>query len=112
MSMRQYPATLEAQLPDGVIRRTQDISLARTAAAGSLVASACLLLAGRRGAALLAGLAGGGLMALDNPEAAKELWNRLPAYLRQTEDMIERLQDTVAQVQVQAEKLRETFARR
>jgi hypothetical protein len=112
MMVKEYPTTLEAQLPDGVARLTQDVSLTRTAAAGSLVAGACLLMAGRRKGALLAAVAAGALMAIENPEAAAELWNRLPGYLRRAEDFVGRLEDTVAEVQVQGEKLKQTFARR
>ncbi len=111
MSVKEFPTTLEAQLPDGVARLTQDVSLTRTGAAGSLVASACLLMTGRRKGALLAALAAGALMVLDNPDAARDLWDRVPGYLRRTEDFLVKLEDTVAQVQAQGEKLKETFAR-
>ncbi|ACO33870.1 hypothetical protein ACP_1618 [Acidobacterium capsulatum ATCC 51196] len=116
MMVKDYPTTLEAQLPaqssNGVARMTEDVSLTRTAAAGSLVAGACLLMTGRRKGALLAAVAAGVLMAIDNPEAAAELWDRVPGYLRRAEDFVGRLEDTVAEVQVQGEKLKQTFAKR
>ena len=112
MSVKEFPKTLEAQLPEGVARLTKDLSLARTAAAGSLVAGACLLLAGRRKGALAAAVAAGALMALDHPEGARKLWDRVPEYLRHSQDFLVKMEDVLAEVTAQGEKLRKTWVNR
>lgn len=111
MNVTEMPKTLEAQLPDGVARLTQDVSLARTAATGSLVAAGALLIAGRRKGALLAAIAGAALAAIDDPEGAKQLWNNIPDYLHRSQDFLVRLEDMLGEVQTQGEKFKQVFQR-
>lgn len=111
VNVKEFPKTLEARLPEGVTRLTKDASLARSVAAGSLVASACLLLTGRRKGALAAAVAAGALMALEHPEGAKKLWDRVPEYLRHSQDFLVKLEDVLAEVAAQGEKFRKTWMR-
>ncbi|WP_026443681.1 hypothetical protein [Pseudacidobacterium ailaaui] len=88
----------------------QNFSWQRTAAAGSLVAGACLFLAGRRKTALVLAAAGATVGLLENPEAAKELWESLPHYLRKGQDLLVRIEDFVNEVAKQGSKLRNAIS--
>ena len=78
-------------------------------AAGSLVTGACLFLAGRRKTALAVAAAGATVGLLEHPEAARELWESLPQYLRKGQDLLVRAEDFINEVSKQAGKLRSTI---
>jgi hypothetical protein len=111
MESKQFPKQLEAQLPDGIARLVDEVTLPRTAAAGSLILSAYLLLAGRRKSALAAAITAGTIVALENPDATKQLWENIPNFLHQSHDFLMKLEDVISEVSVQGQKLRRTFAR-
>ena len=53
----------------------------RMAAAGTLVASGALLIAGKRRAGLVTALTGAALVMIEQREAVSKFWNALPGYL-------------------------------
>src|SRR5580698_4226602 len=81
----------------------------RAVAAGSLVAGACLFLSGHRKAALGVVAAGATVGLLEHPEAARELWESLPGYLRKGQDVLVRVEDFVDEVAKQGSKLRSSL---
>lgn len=78
----------------------------RALAAGSLLAGAFLLLAGRRRAALAAAVAGAAVATLERPEVVKEIWENTPKYLRAGQDFLLRAEDVVDDLRAKAEKVR------
>lgn len=78
----------------------------RALAAGSLLAGAFLLLAGRRRAALAAAVAGAAVATLEKPEVLRDLWENTPKYLRAGQDFLLRAEDVVDDLRAKAEKVR------
>jgi hypothetical protein len=97
------------ELQDKLPERLQEFSWQRAVAAGSLVASACLFLAGRRKTALTVASAGAAVGLLEKPEAARELWESLPGYLRKGQDFLVRAEDIIEQLAKQGSKLRNSI---
>lgn len=91
----------------------RDISnpVLRYAAAGTLVASGALFLAGCRRSGLLAAVIGTALAMIDQQETMRVWWNALPVYLDEAQLMLSRVQGAVDDVTVQQEKLRQVFSR-
>ncbi len=83
----------------------------RNLAAASLVTGAVLLIAGKRRTALAVSAAGAGVMLLERPEAAQELWSKLPGYIRQGQDFLVRAEGVIEKLGEQAVKFREAASR-
>lgn len=88
-----------------------DSMLPRAAAAGSLVASACLLMTGKRKSALAAVAMAGAIMALEQPEAVRRCWQSIPQYLRRGQDFLAKVDDVVEEISAQGERLRQSLGR-
>lgn len=86
-----------------IVRET---SWPRAVAAGSLVASACLLLAGRRKGALAAAVAGAAVATLEKPEVIQDFWANTPKYLRAGQDFLLRAEDVVEDLRAKGERVR------
>ena len=78
---------------------------ARIAAGGSLLASALLLLAGKRRAGLITAGAGTALAILDQQETVREWWNALPGYIDEAQQLLGKVEETVSEVAVQRDRL-------
>lgn len=78
----------------------------RAVAAGSLVAGALLLLAGRRKGALAAAVAGAAIATLEKPELIREIWDNTPKYLRAGQDFLLRAEDVVEDLHTKGERVR------
>jgi hypothetical protein len=83
----------------------------RAVAAASLVAGAVLLVAGKKRTALAVATAGAAITLLERPEAAQELWAKLPGYVRQGQDFLVRAEGVIEKLGEQAAKLKEAAAR-
>jgi hypothetical protein len=46
---------------------------------------------------------------LEHPEAARELWDSLPGYLRKGQDVLVRVEDFVGEITKQGSKLRSSL---
>ncbi len=102
---------VEVTISNGVLERPGEVSLGRAAAAGSLVLSAALLMAGKRKSAVAAAAVAGAIAVMEEPELVKRLWNNIPKYLRRGQDFLVKVEDMVSEVTAQGEKLRETLKR-
>ncbi len=89
----------------------EDLQWTRTVAAASLVAGAVLMVTGKRRAALAVATAGAAITLLERPEAAQELWAKLPAYIRQGQDFLVRAEGVIEKLAEQAAKFRDVAAR-
>ena len=102
MGLTKISHEIQERIPEPLA----EFSWQRTVAAGSLVAGACLFLAGRRKTALAVAASGATVGLLEHPESAKELWDSLPQYLRKGQDFLVRVEDFVNEVAKQGSKLR------
>jgi hypothetical protein len=87
------------------IFESEEMNWARYAAAGSLLAGGILLITGNRRAGLVTAGAGAALALLDQQEAVKELWNALPGYIENVQYVLGQVEQTVADVAEQRERL-------
>jgi len=83
----------------------------RIAAGGSLFAGGLLLLTGRVRAGLATAAAGTVLAAIDQQETVKSVWNALPGYIDQVQHMLGKVEETVAEVAAQRERLHAILTR-
>lgn len=105
MGLTKLSHEIQDRLPENLPR----FSWQRTVAAGSLVAGACLFLSGHRKIALGIVAAGATVGLLEHPQAARELWESLPGYLRKGQDVLVRVEDFVNEVAKQGSKLRNSI---
>ena len=78
---------------------------ARVAAGGGLLAGGLLLLTGNKKAALVAAASGTALAMLDQQETVKAWWNALPGYIETVQELLGQVEQTVAEVSAQRERL-------
>jgi hypothetical protein len=81
------------------------------AAGGTLIAGGLLLLAGKRRAGTVAAAAGAALTLLDQKETLNSWWNALPGYIDDIQRLLDQVQETVEELAIQREKLRQILAR-
>jgi len=81
------------------------------AAGGTLLAGGLLLLTGRHRAGLVAAVAGTTLVLLDQQETVRSWWHTLPGYIDDVQRLLGQVQDTVADVAAQRERLRRVLER-
>jgi hypothetical protein len=105
MGLTKLSHEIQERLPDPLPK----FNWQRAVAAGSLVASACLLLSGRRKAAIAVAATGATMALLEHPEATRELWEGLPGYLRKGQDFLVRVEDFVGEVAKHGSKLRSSL---
>ncbi|RXS94370.1 hypothetical protein [Silvibacterium dinghuense] len=107
MNLMKLPSKIEAAVPEVV----SEFPWSRAVAAGSLVASAWLLIAGKRKAALAVAAAGAAAAVIESPETVREIWEKTPGYLRAGQDFLVRAEGFVEDLAKKGEKLRETLMR-
>ena len=105
MTLMKLPKQIEARIPDSL----PDVPWTRVVAAGSLLASAWLLLSGKRKAALAIAAGGAAVALLENPDVAREFWKGIPGYLHSAKDMLVRAEEFVEDVAEKGNKLRQTI---
>ena len=105
MTLMKLPRQIEARMPNSL----NDVHWTRAVAATSLVASAYLLVTGRRKSALAVAAGGAAVALLEKPEALREFWNGVPGYLRSAKDMLVRVEEFVEDIAERGDKLRKTL---
>jgi len=93
------------------ICESEGTNWARFAAGGSLLAGGLLLLTGNRRAGLVTAAAGTALAVLDQQETVKAWWNALPGYIEQAQHALGQVEETVAEVGAQRERLHRILTR-
>jgi hypothetical protein len=88
-----------------------DVRWLRYAAAGTLATGGALLVTGYRKAGLIAAATGAALAMLDQQEAVREWWNKLPGFLEEMHTTLGKAQTAVEDLSAQGEKLREMICR-
>jgi hypothetical protein len=89
---------------------TDSINWVRIAAGGTLLGGGLLLLTGNRRAGLAAAGAGTALAMLDQKKTVRVWWMLLPGYIDQAQRLLNQVQVTVDEIEVQREQLRRLFA--
>ncbi len=82
----------------------------RIAAAGTLAASGALLLTGNRRAGLVTAASGTVLAMIDQQDAIREVWDRLPGFLEELQGLLSKAQTAVEDLSAQSQKLRKALA--
>ena len=105
MKLMQLPRQIEARLPDSL----NEVHWTRAVAATSLIASAYLLVTGRRKSALAVAAGGAAVALLEKPEALRDIWKGMPGYLHSAKDMLVRVEEFVEDLAAKGDKLRKTL---
>jgi hypothetical protein len=105
MTLMKLPKQIEARMPDSV----SEVPWTRAVAATSLIASAYLLVTGRRKSALAVAAGGAAVALLEKPEALQKLWMGMPGYLHSAKDMLVRVEEFVEDLAAKGDKLRKTL---
>lgn len=107
----KLPYKIDARVPEVVTEFPSKVPLTRAVAAGTLIASAYLLIAGRRKTALAVAAAGAAVAVIEHPDTAREIWEKVPGYLRAGQDFLVRAEDFVEDLAKKGEKLRQALTR-
>lgn len=105
MTLMKIPRQIEARMPDSL----NGVHWTRAVAATSLVASAYLLVTGRRKSALAVAVGGAAVALLEKPEGIQEILKGVPGYLRSAKEMLVRVEEFVEDVAEKGNKLRKTI---
>jgi len=76
------------------------------AAGSALLVGGLLMLAGKRRAGTVLAASGGALTLLDQQEAVRKWWNRLPGYIEEVQRVADQVQEVAEDLAVKREKLR------
>ena len=105
MKLMQLPRQIEDRMPDSI----SEVPWTRAVAATSLIASAYLLVTGRRKSALAVAAGGAAVALLEKPEVLRDFWNGVPGYLHSAKDMLVRVEEFVEDIAAKGDKLRKTL---
>ena len=83
----------------------------RYAAAGTLAASGVLLVTGQRRIGLITALSGAALALIDQQDAVRSCWDRLPEFLEDLQGLLSKTQSAVEDISSQSEKLRQVLSK-
>ena len=107
MSIAKFPKQIEAKLPS----QTSEAPWTRSLAAGTLLASAVLLVLGRRKAALAVAAAGGAVALIEDPDSVRRFWNDIPEYVKAGQRLLARVEGLAEQAAQQGERLKDLLRR-
>jgi hypothetical protein len=96
------------------VRRTyaaEGTNWARIAAGGSLLASALLLLAGKRKTGLVTAAGGTALALLDQQETVKACWDALPGYIDNVQNLLGKVEESVSELESQRARIEKVLSR-
>ena len=105
MAQVPFTRTENAAKADGVLVGAAGAEWARIAAGGSLLASALLLLAGKRRAGLLTAIAGSAFILLDQQKAVRAGLDAIPGYIDKAQGLLHRVDETFSEVATQHDRL-------
>lgn len=95
-----------------VLPTGQETHWTHQVAAAALVAGAILLVTGRKRQAFSLAAGGAALTLLERPEAAQELWSKLPSYIRNGQDFLVKAEGFIEKLNEQVARVRETLGHR
>ena len=83
----------------------------RYAAAGTLAASGVLLVTGNKRLGLVTALSGAALALIDQQDAVRKCWDRLPEFLEDLQGLLGKTQAAVEDLSSQSQKLRQALTK-
>ena len=83
----------------------------RYAAAGTLAASGVLLVTGNKRLGMVIALSGAALALIDQQEAVRKCWDKLPEFLEDLQGLLGKTQAAVEDVSSQSQRLRQALSR-
>jgi len=89
---------------------TDSTNWIRYAAAGTLAASGVLLVTGQRRLGLVTALSGAALALIDQQDAVRKCWDKLPEFLEDLQQMLGKTQTAVEDLSAQSQKLRKVLS--
>jgi hypothetical protein len=106
------PLTQGTREPAGEKRggETDCTNWIRYAAAATLAASGVLLVTGQRRIGLVTALSGATLALIDQQDAVRNCWDRLPEFLEDLQGLLGKAQTAVEDLSSQSEKLRRVLS--
>lgn len=107
MSLSTFPKHIEARLPSSV----SSAPWTRSLAAGTLLASAVLLVLGKRKAALAVAAAGGAVALIEDPDSVRKFWNEVPSYVQAGQKMLGRFEGLIEQIAEQGSQFKDVLRR-
>jgi hypothetical protein len=110
MNLMQMPPQIEDGVR-GAVNAVSEVPWTRTLAAGTLLTSAALLFTGKRKASLATAVAGAAILLLEEPEAVRRFWNKIPDYVRASEQFLGRVEGYVEQFAEQGERVKKVLRR-
>jgi hypothetical protein len=107
MTLTKLPTSIDAKLPKAL----SNIPWNRAVAAGTLITSACLLLSGKRKAAVAVAAAGTAVALLEDPESVRKFWDSIPDYVQAGQKFLGRMEGLVEELAEQGTHLRNVLRR-
>lgn len=106
------PLTQGTKEPAGEMRgqETDCTNWIRYAAAGTLAASGVLLVTGQRKLGMVTALSGAVLTLIDQQDAVRTFWDRVPEFLEDLQGLLGKAQTAVEDLSSQSEKLRKVLS--
>jgi len=83
----------------------------RYAAAGTLAASGVLLVTGNKRLGMVTALSGAALALIDQQDAVRKCWERLPEFLEDLQGLLGKTQAAVEDISSQSQKLRQALSK-
>jgi ABC-type transporter Mla subunit MlaD len=90
---------------------TKDQDWTHYLAAGTLIAGGALMVAGHRRAGLALAATGAAMALLEEQEAIKSIWENLPSYLHDAQDMLDKVEGYMNQAVSQGHKIQSLLRR-
>jgi hypothetical protein len=107
MSLSKFPKQIEAKLPSSL----NSVPWTRSLAAGTLLASAVLLVTGKRKAAIAVAAAGAAVALLEDPDGVRRFWGDVPSYVQAGQKLLARVEGLVEQAAEQGIRLKDVLKR-
>jgi hypothetical protein len=107
MSLTKFPKQIEASVHSNL----SSVPWTRSVAAGTLVASAVLLVLGKRKAAIAVAAAGGAFALIEDTDAVRRFWNDVPDYVKAGQKFLGRVEGLIEQVAEQGGQLKDILKR-
>jgi hypothetical protein len=105
-----YPGQAPKQLSRGAAQPASD-DLTKYIAAGALVAGAAMMVVGNRRAGLVVAAAGTALAMLEEQELIESWWKKLPGYLSEAQELLDKVEDYMSEASAQGQKLQSMLRR-
>jgi ABC-type transporter Mla subunit MlaD len=93
------------------VDRAECTNWIRYAAAGTLAASGVLLVTGQRRLGLVTALSGAALALIDQQDAVRKCWDKLPEFLEDLQGLLSKTQAAVEDLSSESQKLRQVLSR-